>query len=372
MEKDQLVKGSLILTITNDCNLCCEYCYQGRKRSNVMSLNTAKKILSRHLNDVEKFSSMNIVLFGGEPFLCFERVREICEWTWAQKWSIPYIFNFSTNGTLLNENAKGWLVQNSHRILLTLSADGDRDSQNINRCNSFDMIDFDFFIKNWPKAFVKMTVSQKTLANMASNIIFFHQLGFDFAECNLAVGINWQSEENEEILKRELNKLVEYYAQNSDITPAPIINLDLWKCSSPKRREKCCGIGESVLMYDCDGKSYPCNFITPMTFDEENLEKLLAVDYTDVDQIIDEKCYDECYYFPICPTCYGGDYAINQKIKMKNYSLCRLVKIRAYYSALLKAARIKNQWHNREMSMEEKIKIRLEIQSIQHIVREVC
>ena len=55
---------------------------------------------------------------------------------------------------------------------------------------------------------------------------------------------------------------------------------------------------------------------------------------------------------------------------MKNYSLCRLLKIRAYYSALLKAVRIKKQWHNCEMTTEDKIKLRLEIRAIQHIVSE--
>lgn len=370
MENGQLVKGSLLLTITNDCNMCCVYCYQEKKRSDIISLCTAKQILHRHLNDKEKFSFLNIVLFGGEPFLYFERIKEICEWTWGQKWSIPYIFNFSTNGTLLDEKVKRWLIHNAHRILLTLSADGERDSQNINRCNSFDRIDFSFFIRNWPRAFVKMTISQKTLHNMASDIIFFHQLGFSFAECNLAVGIDWQSKDNEEIIKRELNKLVEYYAQYNDVNPAPIINLQLWKCSLEKKREKSCGIGESVIMYDSDGKLYPCNYITPMSFDEENLKYLLNIDYSDVNQIIDEKCYKECYFFPICPTCYGGDYAINRKIKMKNYSLCKLVKIRAYYSALLKAVRIKKQWENSEMTREERIRLRLEIQAIQHIVSE--
>lgn len=370
MEKGQLVKGSLLLTITNDCNLCCVYCYQEKKKSNALSFDNAKEILSKHLNDNEKFSFLDIILFGGEPFLYFERVKDICEWTWKQEWKIPYIFNFSTNGTLLNDKTKEWLIHNAHRILLTLSADGERNSQNINRCNSYDRIDFQFFIKNWPKAFVKMTISEQTLPYMASDIIFFHQIGFHFAECNLAVGINWHSKDNEQILKRELNKLKEYYIQNNDIIPAPIINLELWKCSLKKRREKSCGIGESVLMYDSDGEYYPCNYITPMSFDERNLEYLLSIDYTNVNQIIDENCFDKCYYFPICPTCYGGDYAINQKMKMKNYSLCRLLKIRAYYSALLKAVRIKKQWHNCEMTTEDKIKLRLEIRAIQHIVSE--
>lgn len=370
MEKEKLLEGSLLLTITNDCNLRCVYCYQKKKSSDVISLELAKKIFSIHLSNNHKFSFLNIVLFGGEPFLYFERVREICEWTWGREWSIPYIFNFSTNGTLLNEDVKAWLIRNAHRILLTLSADGERASQNINRCNSFDRIDFDFFIRNWPKAFVKMTISQKTLSNLASDIIFFHQLGFHFTECNLAVGIDWQNKDNETILKRELNKLVEYYVEHSEINPAPIIDLDLWKCSSEKRREKSCGIGESVLMYDSDGKCYPCNYITPMSFDEENLNYLLNVDYSNIDQIIDENCYKECYYFPICPTCYGGDYLINNKMKMKNHSLCRLVKIRAYYSALLRAFQIKKQWHNCEMTAEEKLKLRLEIQTIQYIVSE--
>ena len=44
-----------------------------------------------------------------------------------------------------------------------------------------------------------MTISEQTLPYMASDIIFFHQTGFHFAECNLAVGINWHSKDNEQI-----------------------------------------------------------------------------------------------------------------------------------------------------------------------------
>ena len=104
---------SVHLIITHKCNLQCIYCYETRKTDKAMRIETAKEILAEYLNNSKKFSFVNIVLFGGEPFLYFQIVREICEWVWSNEWEVKYIFNFSTNGTLLNNESKEWLKENN-------------------------------------------------------------------------------------------------------------------------------------------------------------------------------------------------------------------------------------------------------------------
>lgn len=359
-----------MLIITNECNLNCSYCYQEHREKNVMKKDVAKKILAKHLSDTQNNSFLNIVLFGGEPFLYFEMIKEICEWVWENNWPVEYIFNFSTNGTLLTNEIREWLNKNSKRILLTLSADGARESHNINRNNSFDKIDFRFFVETWKNPYVKMTISEQTLTRLAEDIIFFHDLGFEFSECNFAVGINWTKEENELLLKREMEKLIDYYIENHEVKPAPIINMDVLNCElKNKVKHKACGIGDNIFTYDCDGKLYPCNYITPMTFKNEDLKKLLAIDYTKITDIMDDDCFDKCYLFPVCPTCYAGDYDNAKRLKKKNYTLCKLTQVRAYYSAKLRAIKIKESWeHDKEITTEKKIQLSLEIKAISNVL----
>ena len=76
---------------------------------------------------------------------------------------------------------------------------------NINRSNSYDDIDLDFFLEMYPAQDVKMTISKDTLPNLAEGVIELHHKGF-LVSCNLAYQIDWSAEENVEILNRELNK----------------------------------------------------------------------------------------------------------------------------------------------------------------------
>lgn len=366
---DERLDGTLMLIVTNKCNLRCSYCYENHEGKGPISKEIAQEHISEVLNNDKKYRSITISLFGGEPFLHFERIREICEWTWGKKWRVPYVFSFSTNGTLLDLEIKSWLAQNKDRILLVLSADGTPESQNINRSNSFDKIDFDFFVKNWENPQVKMTISRESLKNLARDVIFFHDLGFEFAECNLAMGIDWEDEEYTDVLKQQLDILLDYYRKHRDLNPAQIINMPIGSCENEKVLHKWCGVGRELMTVDVDGKRYPCNFITPMSFSEEELDILLHKDFTNIREILDEKCFEECYLYPVCPTCYGADYKVTQSFKEKDKSICKLMEIEALYSAALMATKIADIEDVETMSVEEKGILYKKINAIKTIKR---
>lgn len=46
---------------------------------------------------------------------------------------------------------------------------------NVNRSNSYDDIDLDFFLEMYPEQDVKMTVSRETLPHLAEGVIELHQ-----------------------------------------------------------------------------------------------------------------------------------------------------------------------------------------------------
>jgi len=73
---------------------------------------------------------------------------------------------------------KEWFQNNIDKIILCLSLDGAKETQDHNRPNSFDKIDFDFFVRNYSKQGVKMTLSDCSLPRLSENVFFIHSLGF--------------------------------------------------------------------------------------------------------------------------------------------------------------------------------------------------
>ena len=133
---------------------------------------------------------VEILFHGGEPFLAFERIKEICDWIWTQEWPVKYICYATTNGTLIHGEIRNWLLENKDRFILGLSLDGTPEMHNRNRSDSYSKIDIDLFRNTWPEQGVKMTPSPGTLSSLADGVIYVHELGFKKNNCTFASGVN--------------------------------------------------------------------------------------------------------------------------------------------------------------------------------------
>ena len=71
---------TVTLTLTQACNLSCTYCYEHHKSNRRMSVETAKSIVDYELKNFADFEGIEFDLFGGEPFLAFDLVREITDY----------------------------------------------------------------------------------------------------------------------------------------------------------------------------------------------------------------------------------------------------------------------------------------------------
>lgn len=364
--------GKLMLVLTNACNLNCIYCYETRKSITHMKFETACSYIDEMLKD-NQYHEINIYFFGGEPFLEFELLKNICEWTWNKIGKKSVIFYTITNGTVLNENQKEWLEKNREKLWIVLSLDGSPKSHNLNRSGSFEKIDIDFFKKNWPNAGIKMTLSEVTLPNLYNDIMFIYSKGLKFTECNLAMGINWTDDNNINIFKQQMNKLYHYYVKNPGLEPPNIINKKVGICENPKEIKKICGAWETVFV-NTDGKRYPCNYINPMCFNDEELSQLSNIDFTDLESLEDMECYQNCYIYPLCENCYAANYSLNGRVNIRDKSTCVLKKIQAYYSAMLLAEKIKQEDIHNLSNTEKGIlhKNIVAIQKIYNLYKEIC
>lgn len=325
----------LTLTLTEQCNLRCPYCYEANKNPKHMSFETAKNIIDLELGS-EGEETITIDFFGGEPFLEFDLMKSICEYVWSKQWNKQYHFFVSTNGTLLTPVIKKWLVDHKDQFWCGISYDGTPEMQDKNRCNSSGMIDLDFFSSNWPNQGVKMTVSKDSLSHLAEGVIFLHEKGF-IVNCNLAYGPDWSDNCWDEILREQLMQLIQYYLEHPSIQPCSMLNMELVYVAQADRLEynKWCGAGTNMKVYSVEGRCYPCHFFEPLAIGYEKAEESLKIDFSKAVQLMDEECTG-CCLLPICPTCYGSNFASTGDITKKDRNLCRLTKIQAVANSFFK------------------------------------
>lgn len=315
---------TIVLQVTENCNLHCVYCYQQSKRHIQIEEPLLKRIILDSFINESGFKKLEFNLIGGEPLLCMPLIKHICEWTWSKPRPIEYVFSATTNGVGLKEEDKEWFRQHKNQFSLCLSIDGTRNMHNINRSNSYDRIDLDFFLKTWPNQKVKMTVSPQTIDTFAEGVIDLQKKGFNLT-ANLAYGVNWNGKDFERILERELGKLVHYYLDNEDKEPFLWLSLPLYKLAENNNQpEWWCGAGLDTIAYDVNGKILPCQMFYDTTGDS-----MTECDHIDLDEA-HQLYFDHCKVKPlfnICPLCIGMAYSSKGNSFECDTHLCKLIQV---------------------------------------------
>ena len=327
------------ITLTQQCNLACSYCYEHHKTQSAMDFSTAKSIIDQELLNTPDGESLEFDLFGGEPFLEFELIKAITEYICQNKGEKNCRVFATTNGTLVHGEIQEWLIQHKQCFICGLSLDGTREMHNLNRSNSYDMIDLSFFKEQYPNQEIKMTISPETLPHLAEDVIDVHKQGFLVA-CNLAYEINWSNPQNATILERELHTLIDFYLANPEIEPCSILEMGRYNVGYEKDQAvRFCGAGVYMRSYDVDGKSYPCQFFMPLSLGNDKAATAHKIKFPeDVIplELLDEKCR-ECIIKSVCPNCFGANYAATGSIYSRDDNMCRLTKIivraRSYFKA---------------------------------------
>ncbi|WP_321299252.1 radical SAM protein [Marinifilum fragile] len=344
--RSESIKDIFVL-VTNKCNLRCSYCYEIEKNSDVISTKLLIEELKKELeSSLQKYKLVNIVFHGGEPFLAFEEMKEVSEWAWANFPNNKVMCLATTNGTILTDEIKDWLTENKKRFYPTLSLDGGKEDHNLNRSNSFDRIDFEFFKKNWPNLPVKMTTAPNTISRMFDNFLEIHKMGF-LVNPSLAHEVDWSLEEHLPLYAKELNKICQFYVENPKIEPSNNVALKL-EYFSPEfiiKHKRACGAGFNVLAFDVKGCKYPCHaFISDLTkkYEKEKVESIFDKLSADSGVELSKEC-ENCFVFTACSPCYGLNHSYRGDMAKFDPVMCEFTKIRVLASANLHAKMLKNR-----------------------------
>jgi uncharacterized protein len=343
---------TLSLVVTKSCNLRCSYCYEKNYNGEyqVMDLKVAKEVINHYLCAEDGFKAVVIDFFGGEPLLAFNLIKEVIEWTLSREWPKRYHFTIGTNGTLLTDEMKNWIIKKKNCLTLSFSINGNKKAHDLTRDNSYDLLSphIPFFMENWPEQPAKMTICKETIPYVAESIIELEEMGL-YITANLAFEDLWGTPEQEEkllkIYNNQLMQLVDYYAERPDLFPVYRI-LDAFPISLnqsgniiEQSYDECvrfCGSGHEMVLIDLDGQTYPCHRFVPWV-----TGKPAPIGPANRQQKWKPVECENCKILHVCPTCAGYNWEVNNDTGIRTTYHCRAIKLEALASAKLLLLKLK-------------------------------
>ena len=130
---------TMVLNVTNQCNLSCEYCYEygedkivdteNGKQPKFMSEQTARESVDFMLKESGDNKVAHVTFFGGETLLNFAVLQKTIAYARqrGEELGKQVDFSLTTNGTLLKPEIIEFLAEN--RVGVTISIDGPKEVQ---------------------------------------------------------------------------------------------------------------------------------------------------------------------------------------------------------------------------------------------------
>jgi uncharacterized protein len=146
---------TMVLNVTNQCNLSCEYCYEygedkivdteNGRQPKFMSEETARQSVDFMLRESGSNRIAHVTFFGGETLLNFPVLKKTIAYARQRAGELGKEVDFSltTNATLLKPDVIEFLAEN--RVGVTISIDGPKEVQDRfrvfhNGAGSYDIV----------------------------------------------------------------------------------------------------------------------------------------------------------------------------------------------------------------------------------------
>lgn len=368
----------ITIQVTEDCNLCCTYCYQHNKTHKAMNFETAKAFIDLIFDNREDpnayyniYNTSGFVMnfIGGEPFLEIELIDKIIEYTESkllenenEPWLLSHCYNFSTNGTLYF-TPKVEAFRNKWRELLAIGVTVDGNKELHDSCRLFPdgsgsydlaaLASWNEFIKGYDTS--KITISPDNVKWVCDGIKSFIKKGHHFVSANCVFEEGW-TKQSALKLYNELIKLSDWLTENNlyDKVHITILEPSRFRQVTGKGLDSnWCGVGKGRMSaLDYTGKIYPCIRFMPSSLNKETEPMYLG----DIEKgyLNDEQTKEnyelllkqtrgklepeECLKCPIekgCSWCVGYIYDYYGEFKQKTLFCCEVHKLSALASKYL-------------------------------------
>lgn len=338
---------NLVLQVTQNCNLRCEYCvYSGgyntrthtNKRMNFETMKTAIDFFIQHSKNTRVLS---FGFYGGEPLLEMDLIKKGVEYIEKVTEGKKVQYTFTTNGTLLTEELFAYLVAHGFRILVSI--DGPCEIHDFHRkfANS-EKGSFEILIRNLKKlqdaypAYFNENVGISTVLDpsrsygcvndyftsnrMFKNVTFSTSVISDaFSKSSVLIEETFVEEYKYDQFKLFLYKLNRFNKEEAesilkDGFQSSVLDFDDKFKNSRKHLPEIghhggpCIPGVKRLFVTVDGQFYPCEKVSENAerthigsldtgFDIESIQYLL-----NLEKLTEEKCHN-CWAYSLCGVC---------------------------------------------------------------------
>lgn len=374
---------SITLELTEKCNLRCKYCIYGKDYSDYrnfgtkeMSIEVAKKavdFLIEHHGDEE----FHVGFYGGEPLLCFDKIKEIVSYVKEKYHGDKIYFSMTSNMTLMTKEMAEYFA-NVGNFTIMCSIDGPEFIHNENRVYVNGKGTFNDAIrgvkyvaeaykgKDAPPILFSVVLNPPYSKERFNEIQdFFSSL--EWLPSNSTVQISYVSYETvpeeyipindrtenqfEYILEDDIDPLEEWSLDKSeknnlfseDYIKKPFLQIHKRRISDTPIKNYgflgCCVPGARKAFITTTGDILPCERIGTVppvgnVFDGFNIKHIKKY-Y--VDEFIKEsiKVCGECWAINICSNCYMDCFDKNGKIDFSYKNrLCRSTRKQIHYDLI--------------------------------------
>lgn len=315
---------ALCLNIAHDCNLRCKYCfadegeYKGERK--LMTAKVGKKAIDFVIEKSGPRKNIEVDLFGGEPLMAFDVIKEIVAYAQVQEkiYSKHINFTMTTNATLLNDEIMQYLDKNMGNIVLSIDGRkevNDKVRVRVDGSGSYDSIlpkiKSMVEMRDKSKQYYARGTFTRLNTDFYEDIISMADQGFDeisiepvvlpkdnplsLREEDLPVIFEQYDKLYEEMIKRDREGTsFKFYHFNIDINGGPCVY----------KRISGCGAGHEYVAITPDGDIYPCHqFVGDESFKMGNLDDGM------LDAKISKYFKDaHIYSKPICMDCWAKFY----------------------------------------------------------------
>lgn len=315
---------ALCLNIAHDCNLKCKYCfadegeYKGCRQ--IMTAEVGKKAIDFVIKTSGPRRNIEVDLFGGEPLLAFDVIKEIVEYAKEQQKLHNKVIRFTmtTNATLLNDEIMKYIDENMGNIILSI--DGRKEVNDKVRVRFDGSGCYDRILPNIQKMvnmrdkskqyYVRGTFTREN-TDFFEDVKHFADLGFkeisiepvvlpeehplSLREEDLPVIFEQYDKLYEDMIERHREgREFKFYHFNVDLQGGPCVY----------KRISGCGAGHEYVAITPEGDIYPCHqFVGNEKF------KLGNVFETTIDEKLSESFKKaHIYNKPTCRDCWARFY----------------------------------------------------------------
>lgn len=255
--------------VSNTCNLKCKYCYANQGNygieNSIMSIDSAMEICKFIKKNIKNLKT--ITFFGGEPLLAIDSIKFICE----EFNDLNLNFLLQTNGTILDDSIIELI--NRYNIKFTVSLDGDKEINDINRLYKNNKGTYDDIIKNINKIndetknsliCIQGTYTKESKENFSKYDLIKHLKEVSNAKIIKLEDVcsdkeNFQIKNNiDKCSDEHLNKLFEFIEKDSLFITDDITTFLRCFFTKSEYNDNLCEAGKSNITIDTNGNLWPC------------------------------------------------------------------------------------------------------------------